>query len=72
MNVDVLSDMILHDLLCDTVDELQSHEQQEADYSEAVTMQDAPSLETMYQRLAQMEASGTIIAVRDMQPWELS
>ena len=47
--------MILHDLLRDTAEELESLEDTEEAKREAVTMHHNPTLENMYQRLEQME-----------------
>ena len=49
--------MILHDVLDETVDELSRLEWDEDARQEAVAMQDAPSLETMLQKLKDMEVS---------------
>ena len=61
MNGEVLSDMILHDLLRDTAEEMESLEDEQSAKKEAATMHHNPTLENMYQRLEQMEASNTKI-----------
>ena len=55
INGEILSDMILQDVLRDTAEELESLEDEENVGSEAVTMHHNPTLENMYQRLEQME-----------------
>ena len=55
VNGEILSDMILHDLLRDTAEELESLEEEESARRDAVTMHHSPTLENMYQRLEQME-----------------
>ena len=52
---DMMTDMILNDILHDTAAELQSIEDDNNIYDEAVTMQHNPTLENIYQRLEQME-----------------
>ncbi|KAK3084266.1 hypothetical protein FSP39_010828 [Pinctada imbricata] len=55
MNGDVLSDMILEDVLTDTVKEMERVQLENRAHREAISMQDNPTLETMFQRLEQME-----------------
>jgi hypothetical protein len=52
---DMMTDMILNDILHDTAAELQAVEDDNNIYDEAVTMQHNPTLENIYQRLEQME-----------------
>lgn len=49
--------MILGEVLDDTAKEYQRLERDEHVHREAVTMQDNPTLENIYQRLEQMEVS---------------
>ncbi len=56
-NADVLADMILHDVLNETVEDLSRLEEDLDITQEAIAMQDAPSLETMLQKLKDMEVS---------------
>ena len=55
VNGEILSDMILHDVLRDTAEELESLEDEETVRREGVTMHHNPTLENMYERLEQME-----------------
>ena len=55
VNGEILSDMILHDVLRDTAEELESLEDEETVRREAATMHHNPTLENMYERLEQME-----------------
>ena len=54
-NVDLLADMILHDVLADTALELQRLEDEDKAESEPVQLQDAPDVSVMLQRLKEME-----------------
>ncbi|XP_010002116.1 PREDICTED: uncharacterized protein KIAA0753 homolog [Chaetura pelagica] len=54
-NADILSEKLLDDLLEDTAQELWSMEQQERLQTEAVPMADTHSLETMLQRMEEIE-----------------
>lgn len=55
LNSEMVSDMILNDLVLDTAEELQSLEDDEMVTRQATRMQHNPTLENMYQRLEQME-----------------
>ncbi|XP_030392075.1 protein moonraker isoform X4 [Gopherus evgoodei] len=54
-NADMLSDKLLDDLLEDTAQELWNMEQHKKVQAEAVAMYDSPSLETMLQRMEEIE-----------------
>ncbi|NXF72368.1 MOONR protein, partial [Sclerurus mexicanus] len=54
-NADILSEKLLDDLLEDTAQELWSMEQHERVQSEALPMADAQSLESMWQRMEEIE-----------------
>ncbi|KAM9117655.1 protein moonraker isoform 2-T3 [Pangshura tecta] len=54
-NADMLSEKLLDDLLEDTAQELWNMEQHEKVKAEAVAMHDSPSLETMLQRMEDIE-----------------
>lgn len=55
INGELMTDMILNDLMYDTALELQSIEDDDNIKDEAVTMHHNPTLENIYQRLEQME-----------------
>ncbi|KAL4223193.1 hypothetical protein ACF0H5_016665 [Mactra antiquata] len=55
INKDMISDMLLNDLVYDTAVELQSLEDDDEIRDRAVTMHHNPTLENIYQRLEQME-----------------
>ncbi|KAK3606561.1 hypothetical protein CHS0354_041522 [Potamilus streckersoni] len=55
VDADMLSDMILNDVLWDTAEELGYLEENESTRKEAVRMQDNPTLENIFQKLEQME-----------------
>jgi len=55
MNKEMMTDMILNDLMLETAKELQSLEDEDAVTRDAARMQRNPTLENMYQRLEQME-----------------
>ncbi|KAL3856853.1 hypothetical protein ACJMK2_011564 [Sinanodonta woodiana] len=55
VDADMLSDMILNDVLWDTAEELGYLEDNESTRKEAVRMQDNPTLENIFQKLEQME-----------------
>ena len=55
MNADILGDMILHDLLEDTVMEMQTLESDEEADQEAYRLQDTPTLTEIYRRMEQMD-----------------
>ncbi|KAH3886232.1 protein moonraker-like isoform X2 [Dreissena polymorpha] len=55
LNGEMLTEMLLNDLLYDTASELQSLEEGEGAGLEAAALQNNPTLENMYQRLEQME-----------------
>ncbi|TFK12886.1 hepatocyte nuclear factor 3-alpha [Platysternon megacephalum] len=54
-NADMLSEKLLDDLLEDTAQELWNMEQHKKMQAEAVAMRDSPSLETMLQRMEEIE-----------------
>ncbi|NXI66501.1 MOONR protein, partial [Anseranas semipalmata] len=54
-NADILSDKVFDDLLEDTAQELWNMEQQKRLQAEALFMADSPSLETMLQRMEEIE-----------------
>ena len=57
-NADVLADMILHDVLDETVCELQKTEDEDIAEEIAWNMQQAPSVTNLVQRLQEMEVHG--------------
>ena len=57
MNADLLSEMILQDMVNDVAHDLHGNNQDKVATNEARVMMDAPDLETVMQRLQQMEVS---------------
>ena len=54
---DLLTDMILGEVLDDTAEEFERMEMQDKAHRRAIKMQDSPTLENLVQRLAEMEVS---------------
>ncbi|XP_050785567.1 protein moonraker isoform X2 [Gopherus flavomarginatus] len=63
-NADMLSDKLLDDLLEDTAQELWNMEQHKKVQAEAVAMHDSPSLETMLQRMEEIERYQDVVRRR--------
>ncbi|XP_053864286.1 protein moonraker isoform X2 [Malaclemys terrapin pileata] len=63
-NADMLSEKLLDDLLEDTAQELWNMEQHKKMQAEAVAMHDSPSLETMLQRMEEIERYQDVVRRR--------
>ena len=55
LNADLVADALLEEAVVDMARSLQDMQEEEEAHDEALAMQDAPSLETMLQRLQHME-----------------
>lgn len=62
-NADILSNKLLDDLLEDTAQELWKIERHEKVQAQAIAMLDSPSLETMLQRMEEIEVSNLLVSV---------